>query len=46
MSTLELVLLVIAAVLMGLRAFGIGHEARWHLGWLGAAVAVLAIILG
>lgn len=45
MNVLIIVLLVLAIVLCGLAARGIGAP-RWHLGWLGLAAALLAYLLG
>ena len=45
MSTLILLLWVIAAVLMALRGFGV-QLTRWHLGWIGLACAATAVVLG
>ena len=43
MSTLVLLLWVIAAVLCFVRGFGV--VTRWHLGWIGVGVALVAVIL-
>lgn len=45
MATLVLLLWVIAAVLVGLRGFGVVLT-KWHLGWIGLCVALVAVILG
>lgn len=42
--TLDKVLLVIAMVLMLLHAFGVGGT-RFHLGWLGAALVILTLVV-
>lgn len=39
-----MLLYFLAAVLFGLRAFGVGGP-RVHLGWLGAMVFTLAVVL-
>ena len=44
MPTLVLLLWVIAAVLVTLRGFGVVLT-KWHLGWLGLAVALVAVFL-
>jgi hypothetical protein len=45
MNVLVIVLVVLAIVLCGLAARGIGAP-RWHLGWAGVASALLAYLLG
>lgn len=40
--TIGLLLVIAGAVLMILQAFGVGND-DFHLGWLGAAVAVVGI---
>lgn len=42
---MTLILLIVAMILLGLRAFGIG-VGRVDLGWLGLAVLVLTFVLG
>ena len=44
MNVLVVVLLVLALVLTGLAAFGIGRP-RLHLGWMGVAAAIVAYLL-
>lgn len=43
--TLTIVLLIVALILLALRAFGVS-SGRVDLGWLGLAVYVLAVLLG
>ena len=45
MTTLRLLLLVFAFVLMALCAGGVNRNGRVHLGWAGAALVVLALIV-
>ena len=45
MDLLITLLLVLAVILCGLAGFGVGAS-RVHLGWLGAAAAFLAALLG
>jgi hypothetical protein len=42
---LTLLLLIVALILLGLRAFGVGAR-RVDLGWLGLAVFVLSFLVG
>jgi hypothetical protein len=43
--TLTSLLLIVALILLGLRAFGVGAR-RIDLGWLGLAVFVLSFLVG
>jgi hypothetical protein len=45
MAVLVLILQVLALVLCGVAAFGVGTP-RVHLGWAGVAVWMLAVLLG
>jgi hypothetical protein len=44
MGVLVLILIILALVLAGLRAFGVTHP-RIHFGWLAVALVLLAYIL-
>jgi hypothetical protein len=44
MAVLTLALLIVAAILFGVAACGVG-PARPHLGWLAACIATLALIV-
>ena len=46
MSTLVILLWMVAAVLCGLRGFGVVGPGHAHLGWLGVTAALLAVLLG
>lgn len=45
MAQVALILLVLAFLLTGLCAFGVGHP-RINLGWLGVSIWILTVILG
>jgi hypothetical protein len=45
MAAFVLLLWVIAAVLCGIRGLGVEGPGRAHLGWLGVAVALFAVVL-
>jgi len=45
MATFVLLLWMVAAVLCALRGFGVEGPGRANLGWLGVAIALVAVVL-
>lgn len=46
MSTLDLILWILATLCFGIASFGAGRAPTWpHFGWLGAMLVGLAVIL-